>query len=307
MPQNKIVFIVGPTAVGKTDVGFFIARELGAEIISCDAMLVYREFDIVSGKPPLAMRQAVPHHLIDLVSVTQDFDVAQFNVLAQPALAGVLGRGRPVIVVGGSGMYMQILLDGIFAEKPRDQELRLALQKRIDTGAAAEVYAELKKADPVAAARIHPNDSRRIIRALEVFYFSQKPISDRQKDRQGWWGNMDIKIFALNRPRPQLYDRINRRVEQMFDQGLEKEIRALGSVKISRSAGVAIGVEEVRGYCAGKYTFVEATENMKMNTRRLAKRQLTWFRKDKRLDWVDIADGEPAADTGGRILQILEK
>jgi len=288
--------------VGKTDVGFFIARELGGEIISCDSMLVYRELSIATSKPPQSMLQSIPHHLIDAVSVTQDFDAARFNALADQAKEDIRRRQKPVVVVGGSGMYMQILLDGIFTEETRRPELRLQIQKRIEAEGNAAVYAELKEIDPAAAAKIHPNDSRRIIRALEVFYSADKTISQMQKARQGWWGAEDIRIFMLNRPRAELYERINLRVEEMFEQGLEKEIRALEGVKLSRSAQAIIGIKELRKFIAGECSLAEAKEEMKMNTRRLAKRQMTWFRKEKRLTWLDIGEGESAPEVAQRIL-----
>ena len=303
--QEKMLFIVGPTAVGKTDVGFLLAQKLGGEIISCDAMQVYREVNLATSKPPAEMRNSVPHHLLDVLSVTQEFDVASFNQQALAAVAKIRAHKKIPIVVGGSGMYMQVLLDGIFTEPAHNPQVRKELAGRITAEGSAKLYEELARSDPAAAAKIHPHDNRRIIRALEVYLITKKPISVLQKHRQGLWGRVPIKIFCLTRPRAELYGRINQRVEEMFTEGLIAEIEALRGLKLSRTAQAIIGVKEVQGYLAEKHTIADAKEQMKLNTRHLAKRQLTWFRKDKRLEWIEISSSQTPQDIVRQILGIV--
>jgi tRNA dimethylallyltransferase len=302
MHLPEIVFIVGPTAVGKTDVGFLLAKELGGEIISCDAMQVYQGLDIVTSKPSLDMRSAIPHHLMDMIPVTDDFDVARFNELALLAIEEIWRWKRIPLVVGGSGMYMQVLLDGIFVQARRDADLRIRLQERLKEEGEENLYAELKRVDPAAASKIHFHDSRRIIRALEVYYETFRPISEWQKERKGLWGRYGIKIFCLNRPRPELYDRINERTERMLAGGLIEEVRALEQVRLSRTANAIIGIKEIRQYLSGEISQREAKEQIQMNTRRLAKRQMTWFRREERLTWMDVSEKETSARIRDRIL-----
>lgn len=302
MHLPEIVFIVGPTAVGKTDVGFLLARELGGEIISCDAMQVYQGLDIITNKPSLDMRVQVPHHLMDFVPVTENFDVARFKETASKIIRDIWGWNRIPIVVGGSGMYMQVLLDGIFSQATKNDEVRSCLEKRLETEGLERLYGELERFDPAAAKKIHPNDTRRIIRALEVYHATHRPISEWQKERKGFWGEHDIKLFCLSRPRPELYGRINARTEWMLASGMIEEVQSLAKVKLSRTANAIIGIKEIRRYLDGKISRSEVRDEIQMNTRRLAKRQMTWFRREERLTWVEISEKETPARIRDRIL-----
>ena len=302
MNSNKIIFIVGPSAVGKSEIGFRLAQKLNGEIISCDAMQVYREVQVASDKPSPRALEAVPHHLVNVVSVTEDFDVARFRVLAVKAIDDIHGRGKLPIIVGGSGMYMSILLDGIFEDASREKK-----SSEVKSAASTEdvriLFKRLESVDPAIAQKISPNDRRRILRALEVFDTHGQPISELQKKRSGLWGKYPIKIFALNRPRAAIYRRVEARIDQMFENGLVDEVRGLLDVQLSKTASVVIGVPEVKGFLTGEYDLERAKYLMKLHTRHYVKRQLTWFRKDKRLEWIDVEEG----DALEQIIKRLEK
>ena len=282
----RIIFVAGPTAIGKTQFALDLAKEITGEIISCDSMQVYREIRVASNKPSAEVLKEIPHHLINVVSIEEEFDAARFNRLALKAIEDIHRRERTPLVVGGTGLYMQILLDGIFESKPKNESLREELKEKAKEKGISFLYDILKIEDPAAAQKIHPNDLRRIIRALEVTRTEKRPFSELQKNRQGLWGKYDIQIFGLNRPRQELYERIEARVEQMFENGLVEEIKSLENRNWSKTAQSIIGVREVLGYLKKEYDLKRAKELMKLNTRHLAKKQLTWFRKDQRIEWI---------------------
>lgn len=297
MKNSLIIFVVGPTAVGKTDVAAALARKLNGEVVSCDSMQVYKEVSIASNKPSAIQLRKVKHHLLGVVSVKAEFDVAMFRKKAVAVIKALLRRGKTPVVTGGSGMYMQVLLDGIFDEAQRNDRLRAKLQRELERDGADVLYARLRQVDPQAAERIHPNDHRRVIRALEVFSVKKQPMSDVKKKRKGLWGSYDIKIFALNREREELYRRINERVEAMFAAGLVDEMKKISKLKLSKTAQGMIGLKEVSGFLRGEYDLERAKYLLKRNTRHFAKRQLTWFRKDKRLQWIRLAEGDRLGKT----------
>ncbi len=300
---KKIIFIVGPTAVGKSEVAACVAKKKSAEIVSCDSMQVYKEIQIANNKASLKIRQNIPHHLIDVVSVAERFDVASFNQLASQAIQEIHDRRHWPLIVGGTGLYMQVLLDGIFEAKEIDLDLREELLQQAQDKGPEVLYNQLKLKDPRAAQKLHPHDLKRVVRALEVFLTEQQPISQLQKKRQGLWGQYDIQIFGLNCDRKKLYQKINERVERMFEEGLVDEIQSLQDLPLSQTASMIIGVKEVRGFLDGIYELEEAKELMKRNTRRLAKRQLTWFRKEKRIRWIDIDETQSPEKTAEVILK----
>lgn len=302
MESNKIIFVVGPTSVGKSDVALAIASKVRSEIISCDSMQIYKRVAIANNKPSPDVLRAVPHHLVDVLTVEEEFDVARFNALAQDAIKDIQGRGLVPLIVGGSGLYMQVLLDGIFKGGVKNEALRNDLKGQARQYGNEFLYDKLKAADPAAAAKIHPNDARRVIRALEIYMTEDIPISELQRDREGLWGRFDISIFALNRNRGELYARINERVEAMFRQGIIDEIQALEGLNWSMTASKIIGVREIQGMLRSQCSLDEAKEAMKLNTRRLAKRQLTWLRKDKRLEWVTVAADDKPGHVAEEIL-----
>jgi tRNA dimethylallyltransferase len=304
--KDKIIFIVGPTAAGKSGVALETAKFCNGEIISSDAMQIYKEIRIASNRPSDNEIEQVPHHLVGFLSVTEDFDVARFNHLARESISSVLTRDKVPIVVGGSGMYVSILLDGIFSSGGRDNELREQLMEQAENSGSKYLYDRLCSLDPAAAAKVHSNDLRRIIRALEVIEVDKSPISQLQGKREGLWGKYNITIYCISRERDDLYDRINSRVEKMFAAGIIDEIKRLENLKLSRTAGALIGVKEVRAYLDGVIELEEAKEQLKRNTRRYAKRQLTWFRKDQRLKWILIKD-EDEKEIAQRIIEDLKR
>lgn len=301
MSYKHIIFVVGPTAVGKTDVACLLAEQGGAEIVSCDAMQVYRDADIATNKPSRDILARIPHHLIDVRDVEDEFDVAAYNDLALQAIQDIHSRNKRAIVSGGSGMYVQILLDGIFQGAPRQQHLRDELWRCFESEGAGVLLKELEERDPAAARKIHPHDVRRIIRALEICRSMDKPFSQLKQERAGLWGRYDMTLVALNRPREELYDCINARVDRMFEQGLVEEVRLLLGRSLSMTARRIIGVSEVAGYLNQDYGEDRARYLMKLHTRHYAKRQLTWFHKEKRLHWIDIRKEMTAEDVAEHI------
>ncbi|HPB67874.1 MAG TPA: tRNA (adenosine(37)-N6)-dimethylallyltransferase MiaA [Candidatus Omnitrophota bacterium] len=297
MSCEHVIFIVGPTAVGKTEVACLLAEQLGAEIVSCDAMQVYRDVDIATNKPSRDILARIPHHLIDVRDVEEEFDVAAYNDLARQAIRDIHSRRKTAIVTGGSGLYMQVLLDGIFQGAPKQQHLRDELWQCWESEGAGVLFKELEERDPVATRKIHPHDVRRIIRALEICRSMAKPFSQLQQERAGLWaGRHGLTLIALNRPREALYGRIHARTDDMFQEGLVEEIRRLLRRSLSPTARRIIGVSEVAGYLNREYGEDRARYLMKLHTRHYAKRQLTWFRKERRLQWVDIREGMTARD-----------
>ncbi len=306
MKSDRIIFIVGPTAVGKSEIACSLAKRIDGEIISCDSMQVYRELRVVTSKPSPRMLKAVAHHLVDCVSVGEEFDVARFNALALEAIRAVHARGRVPIVAGGSGLYMQVLLDGIFPAAPKNEAVREEFKKQAQRYGSEYLHKKLQKVDPAAAVKIHFNDVRRIIRALEVYTTRRESISSLHKKRHGLWGKYDIKAFALIMDRDTLYRRINQRVDDMFARGAVKEVEHLRDVPLSPTAQRLIGLREIRGFLDGSYDETHARELMKLNTRRFAKRQLTWFRKEKRLEWITISEGATVKDITDQLMVGVE-
>ncbi len=316
-----IVFIVGQTAVGKSAVAIELARRIGAEIVSADSMQVYRGLDIISAKPSPADRQAITHHLIDIADPAEQFDVARYVRLAREAVAGIRGRGRMPLVAGGSGMYVRALLDGIFEGPARDAALRDRLEREIAEEGLAPLHERLKKLDPQAGARIHPHDKKRIIRALEVYECSGRTVSSLRTE----WDaapapcgggpcfsaglRCRASLFGLRRTREEIIQRIDERVERMFARGAVEEVKEILGSGIDPGAAIlqSLGFDEIREYLSGRLALAEAKGLLKKNTRAFAKRQITWFGRDGRIQWMQISGGEEPGATAERIVQLLAK
>jgi len=292
---------VGPTAIGKTEVAVYLAKRIGAQIISSDSMQVYKGMNIITSKPKPALRKKIKHYLINTVPIARNYDVSSYRHDALKKVKEIIARGKVPIFVGGTGLYMSILVDGIFKGKVKDEDIRKKFYKIAQAKSSGYLYKRLKKVDPEASGKIHPNDTKRIIRALEVFEAAGKPISMLQKERHGLRDEYDVRIFCLNTERAKLYKRIDERVERMFKQGLINEVKKLLKRRLSETASCAIGIREVKGYLSGGYGLEEAKGMIKLNTRHYAKRQLTWFRKDKRIKWVNIKDKETPQSVAKRI------
>lgn len=298
MSKDKVIFIVGPTAVGKSAAAYALAACLPSpEIVSCDSAQVYREIRIASNRPSAEIMQRFPHHLVGFLPVAERFDVFQFNQRAASAVAGILERGGFPLVVGGSGLYMKVLLDGIFDGEEADLELRARLFAEVRAHGGEHLHRKLQGLDPEAAGKIHPNDVKKMVRAMEVCLVEDRPISDKQREEcRGVWETYDIRLVGIREDREQLYARINARVEEMFEEGIVEEVRRLKGCELSASAAGLIGLREVFDYLDGAVDLAGAKELMKRNTRRFAKRQMTWFRKESRIRWVERRPGMEAED-----------
>jgi tRNA dimethylallyltransferase len=298
MPPELLV-IVGPTAVGKTEVGILVAEALGGEIVSADSMQVYRSMDIGTAKPTPEQLSRVPYHLVSIINPDQPFSVADYQARADAAIADIRGRGHQPILVGGSGLYVRAVTDGLsFSRVPADRELRRRLTEQAESGGLAGLHACLAQADPEAAARIHPRDAKRIIRALEVLAHTGLPISRVQaldRDRGPRYNSLEI---GLTLPRGELYRRIDARVERMIAEGLVEEVRRLADQGCDESlvAMKGLGYAQLLPFVRGRCSLEEAVERLKRETRRFAKRQLTWFlRAGSRVEWLDVeAVGGPS-------------
>lgn len=281
-----IIFILGPTGAGKSEFAVKLAKKIGGEIISCDSMQVYKGMPILSQQPKPVLRKAVPHHLIDFLSPSREWSAASFIERTSGVAEDIVGRKRVPIVVGGTGLYAQALIKGLFPSPPKDEKLRKKLREEAERKGKKMLYERLLKIDPVYASKIHSNDLRRIVRALEVYELTGEPISEQHKKTEGIEKKYEVSVFVLNRPRKELYKRINERVEKMFAAGLLKEVKRLKKRKMSRTAKAVLGYKEINGYIKGDYGPEQAKELLKKNTRHYAKRQLTWFRKEKDAIWL---------------------
>jgi len=283
-------FLTGATAVGKTGVGIALAQRIGAEIVSLDSMAIYRGMDIGTAKPSAAERAAVPHHLLDIVEPAEEFSVAQYVDAAAVAVCDIRSRGREALFVGGTPLYLKSLLRGLFDGPPADWQLRHEIEAELAHVGQQALYERLVHIDPVAASHIHPHDTRRLIRALEVYRATGEPISHQQLQFEEGRSADECRVFVVRRPREELHRRIEARVESMIGAGLIDEVRRLtadGS-QLSRTAKQAVGYREVLAYLAGEYDRQEMIGRMKARTRRFAKRQGTWFRSLSECRFVDI-------------------
>lgn len=294
--ENKIrlLAVCGPTASGKTALSIALAKALGGEIVSCDSMQIYRGMEIGTAKPTPAEMDGVPHHLLGFLEPSAAFSAADYTQLAAEAVRGIVSRGRVPLLVGGTGLYARALLRGMsFSEESRDEAVRAALYDAYAADGIEPLYARLQALDPEAAAQIHPNNAKRVIRALEYCLTTGGLFSAQAKASQAADSPYDYKMLCLScRDRETLYARINRRVDQMLEDGLLEEAR-LYFERCGTSAGTsaqAIGYKELLPYFEGRCTLPEAVENIKMETRRYAKRQLTWFRREENTEWLYTDD-----------------
>jgi tRNA dimethylallyltransferase len=293
-----MILILGVTSSGKGRLAFDLAESLGAEIISIDSMKVYRRMDIGTAKPPEQARRRIKYHLIDIVEPSESFSVGAFREAALGAMEQIKGRGKEIIAVGGTALYIKALLYGLFEGPGTDKQIRVELQERAQAQGLAELYQELTEIDPVAAERINPNDSKRIIRALEVYRITGKPISSLQRQWNSSEAIDDWTIIGLRREKAEESRRINSRVKNMIADGLVDEVKGLLAEEkpLSEQARCAIGYAEIIEYLNGQVELEDAIELIKKNTRRLAKNQRTWFKTFKNVHWLDIGPDEAAEE-----------
>ncbi|MHC4426176.1 MAG: tRNA (adenosine(37)-N6)-dimethylallyltransferase MiaA [Planctomycetota bacterium] len=289
-----MILILGVTASGKGRLAFDLAESSDAEIISIDSMKVYRRMDIGTAKPPREARERVRYHIIDVVEPSDSFSVGAFMEAASDAIEQIRSRKGRIVAVGGTALYIKSLLHGLFDGPGSNEQIRAGLRARVQIEGLAELYRELMKIDPDAADRINPNDSKRIVRALEVHKITGKPISSFQKQ----WEKREIKhdwtIVGLRRERTDANSRINRRAKKMISDGLVDEVKSLLNEgrPLSKQARCAIGYAEIIEYLNGRMNLEDATELIKKNTRRLAKSQRTWFKTFKDVHWLDVEADE---------------
>ena len=289
--KSPLICLVGPTAVGKTEIAIQLAQQLDAEIVSLDSRQIYREMDIGTAKPTPDQQRAIPHHLIDCVDVDQPFSAAEYQRLADVTIAEIGERGKQPMAVGGAGLYFRSIIDGLFDGPGADAEIRAKLQREADEQGNVALHERLRRCDPEAADRVHPNNLVRVIRALEVYELTGRPISVLQQQWKVDEPRYPFRAFGLDIPREVLYRRIEERADLMVKAGLIEEVKGLLDRGYPRGciAMQSFGYKELIEYVHGVRTLDEAIALLKQNTRRFAKRQLTWFRNDPRIEWLDIS------------------
>jgi len=302
--ERRLLAIVGPTASGKTKLGIEIAEKIESEIISADSRQIYIELSIGTAKPNPDELKKVKHHFINKLSLTEKYDVGKFVKEAMEVINQIHTKNRIPIVVGGSGLYINSLLYGIFEGPSADEEVRLHIEREFQEKGIQSLLQKLQEIDPETYDRIDKKNPRRVIRALEVFYLTGKPISKLQKEKHQS-PDFEIIIYGLNWERKKLYERINQRVDQMIKQGLVEEVKEILN-RYGENVNVVlqtVGYKEVIDYLKSKITYDEMMELIKRNTRRYAKRQLTWFRKDKNIQWIEIDVEEDFSKIAKLIIQ----
>ncbi len=309
--RQPLVILTGPTAVGKTELSLKLARAIGGEIISADSMQVYRGMNIGSAKIRPEEMQGIPHHLIDELEPDEPFHVVKFQELATKYMKEIWGRGNIPILTGGTGFYIQAVLYGIdFTENEEDPEYRERLEREAKEKGSQYLHSLLLQVDPVAASQIHPNNIKRMIRALEFYHLTGKPISEHNERERQRETPYNAAYFVLNDRREAVYERIDRRVDQMLEAGLVEEVTGLRDRGYTRDmvSMQGLGYKEILDYLDGRVSLEEAIRVIKRDTRHFAKRQLTWFRRERDVIWIqrDAYGGNEGAMLE-RMLQILRE
>ena len=307
--MKRIFFILGCTAVGKSAVGIEVARRIGAEIVSVDSMMVYRRMDIGTAKPSREIRAEIPHHCIDIVEPSESFSVARYLTFADEAIDKISSAGKPVLLVGGSALYIKAVSKGLFEGPGANPDIRQALKARAAAEGLSALHAELARIDPDAARRISPRDEKRIIRALEVYELTGEPISRLQQQWDSQRLRYDCVFIGLRRPKEEINRRINARVKEMIRKGLRDEVASLLAEPkgLSEQASQALGYAEMIEHLKGKYTLEQAIERIKINTRQFAKRQRTWFRHFRDVQWIDIQEDDTIEKVSEKVLMIISQ
>lgn len=303
--KEKVVVLIGPTAVGKTNLSIELAKKFDGEIISGDSMQIYKGMDIATAKISKEEMQGVPHHLIDILEPDESFSVAQFQELVRKKITEITSRGKVPFIVGGTGLYIQaVLYDYQFQETATDTAFRTKLEEMAQAEGTLTIHDMLNKVDPEAAAAIHHHNVRRVIRALEVFHVTGRKMSDIQKE-QKQESLYDAALIGLTMERNVLYERINKRVEQMLEIGLLEEVQHFYEKGIRDCQSLqAIGYKEIYKYYDGLLSLEDSIEELKQNSRRYAKRQLTWFRNKMNVEWFDMTESVKTHDITKNLQEI---
>lgn len=289
--KKPLIVIAGPTAVGKTETSVLLAEKIGGEIVSADSMQVYRYLNIGSAKITEAEKHGVPHHLIDVLDPREEYNVTLFQQMAKEAMEGIYARGHVPVIAGGTGFYIQaVLYDIDFTENDPDRSYRHELEAAAAAGGREELFIKLTAVDPEAAEAIGPYNTKRIIRALEFFEQTGQKISEHNKAERAKESPYDFEYYVLTREREKLYERIDRRVDLMMEAGLEDEVRFLKNYGCTRdmTSMQGLGYKQLLSYLDGEYTLNEAVEHIKTETRHFAKRQMTWFRRERNVRFIDM-------------------
>jgi tRNA dimethylallyltransferase len=288
-----VIVLAGPTGIGKSEVAMALAREIPAEIVAVDSMQVYRGMEIGTGKPAEEVRRAIPHHGIDLADPEEEFDVLRYMEAVSPVLEGIRRRGRWAILTAGCGLYLRVLRRGICEAPGKDPEVRARFLERASAGGTAPLHARLAEVDPEAARRIHPNDLRRVVRALEVFEVTGRPITRWHREQEAF-SRDDWRMIGLECERQRLYGKIEQRIDGWLAGGWVEEARALAQRNLGLTAREALGYRELFSHFEGHADWALTRDLIHRNTRRYAKRQLSWFRHEPGVEWV-AAHPDPAA------------
>lgn len=305
MDKRKVIVLLGPTASGKTELSITLAKHFDMEIVSADSRQIYKNIGIASAIPSVEERQGIKHHFIEELELNTEFNAAEYGIQARDRIKQIYAKGRKPIVTGGSGLYLQSLIEGIFEEESKNKIIRTNLNALLKEKGKEYLYDELKKVDPESAMKMSYHYYRRVIRALEVFYTTGRKISDLHKEKINT--GLEFYCIGLLLERDYLYERINRRVDLMLERGLVDEVKRLeqkGYHYLKYNSLNTVGVREIFDYLDRKIELEEAIELIKRNTRRYAKRQMTWFKRDKNIDWLKVLPGKDISDL---IIKKIEK
>ena len=305
--MQKLYFIIGCTGSGKGSLGRELARRFDGQIVSVDSMKIYRRMDIGTAKPSKAALAEIPHHCIDVVEPSASFSVAQFVEHADRAVGEIVSAGTPALAVGGTSLYIKALSEGLFEGPSADEEIRRRLKARAAEEGLPALHAEMAAVDPQAGARIHPNDERRIIRALEVYQSTGQTITELQRQWDTGQRRYDAVFIGLRRDKTDQSGRINLRAKRMMESGLREEVASLLAepAGLSDQAAQAVGYAEMIDHLQGKCSLDEAFERIKINTRRLAKKQRTWHRRFRDVMWFDAAPDETPESLATRVMEVV--
>ena len=303
--KKRVLAVVGPTASGKTALAVQLAKKYDGEIVSADSMQIYKGMDIASAKPTEEEKEGIPHHLMDFLEPTEEFSVSDYVKLASDTIDQIIARGKLPILCGGSGLYIRSLIDNIsFAPEDPDEILRDELNQRFEKEGGEVLLKELAEFDPETAEKLSPNDGKRIVRAIEIYRATGITMSEHISLSKLEPSPYDVTAIGLTfADRQNLYERINKRVDVMLKRGLVEEAQRFYSSEKSITSSAAIGYKELKPYLDGKITLEAAAEKLKMESRRYAKRQITWFKRDEYINWIEVDECKDVLEEAVRIIE----